>query len=104
MVGDPMEPFTLRFMPAVTNCGESVLAYDVYPNPVKAGEWVSLNGHSSLTSKVRVEVVNAMGVVVNVETLNSQPATLKAPAAPGVYMMRVITEGMGSQVYKLIVE
>ena len=104
IVGDPMEPFTLRFMPAVTNCGESALAYDVYPNPVKAGEWVSLNGHSSLTSKVRVEVVNAMGVVVSVETLNSQPATLKTPAVPGVYMMRVITEGKGSQVYKLIVE
>ncbi len=104
IVGSIKNPFVLHFNPSSTDCTEMMWSCDVYPNPVMSGEWVKINWGPIPTSEAKVEIVNALGAVVGVETVNSQPAFVKAPNVPGVYMLRITSEGKGSQIYKLIVK
>ena len=51
-----------------------------------------------------MEVVNALGVVVNTVTLNDTSITLRAPMVPGLYLVRVTSEEGECHGFKLIVK
>jgi len=57
-----------------------------------------------IKSPVRVEIVNALGAVVSVETLTQVPASIVAPITAGVYTLRITVEGKGTFVKKLVVK
>ena len=42
--------------------------------------------------KAVLEIVNALGEVVSVETLSKDSNAIKTPEKPGVYVLRIITE------------
>ena len=101
VIGSLKEPVALRFNATTTACDTYLSEMQLYPNPVKANE--SLNLNLPINKEVRVEVVNALGAVVSAETVNSFPASVKAPKTPGIYMVKVSSDEKGSYSYKLIV-
>ena len=77
----------------------------VFPNPVACGENISLCIADEFGSKVCVEIINAVGMVVDtriISSLQSAPL-LKAPDTAGIYTVRVIGEDKGTYCRKLIV-
>jgi len=76
----------------------------VFPNPVKAGACVHILMKGESNRPVQVEVVDALGSVIAVQTVNRMPASVTAPAVPGIYMLRVTEEGKGISLRKLVVE
>ncbi len=101
MIGTPDAPIAIHFR---NTEGISALEHSLqlYPNPVSSGESFSLSLPD--TYKARVEIVNALGVVLSSETTAKPMASLKAPATAGVYTLRVTVEGKGVCCRKLVVK
>ena len=102
-LGRLAEPFVVSFR-GTTGMDELANSLRVYPNPVNAGERFSIGLNAESKAPVRVEIVNALGVTVSVETSTQTPASIKAPEAAGIYTMRVIVDGKGMCSRKLIVK
>ena len=102
-LGRLAEPFVVSFR-GTTGMDELANSLRVYPNPVNAGERFSIGLNAESKAPVRVEIVNALGVIVSVETSMQAPASIKAPEAAGVYMMRVVVDGKGMCCRKLVVK
>ena len=102
-VGRIGEPFVVSFR-GTTGMDELANSLRVYPNPVKAGERFSICMNAESKAPVRVEIVNALGVTVSVETSTQAPASIMAPATAGVYTLRVTVDGKGTAVRKLVVK
>ena len=102
-VGRLAEPFVVSFR-GTTGMGELANSLRVYPNPVNAGERFRIGLNTESKAPVRVEIVNALGVVVSVETSIQAPASIVAPVTAGVYTLRVTIEGKGTVVRKLVVK
>ena len=100
ITGDPMEPYVVSFR-STTGLDEHDANVNIYPNPVEKGSTFSLDLPAD-GSKVQVDVINALGVVV--ESV-STPAvrTMKAPEAAGVYTLRITVNGNRTYIRKLIV-
>ena len=100
ITGDPMEPYVVSFR-STTGLDEHDANVNIYPNPVEKGSTFSLDLPAD-GSKVQVDVINALGVVV--ESV-STPAvrTMKAPEAAGVYTLRITVDGNRTYIRKLIV-
>ena len=100
VVGSLREPVVIRFR-GVTGLGEWAQAVNVYPNPVGRGQQVRLGLGAETTGKVQVEIINAMGVVVE-----SRRASLlqevTAPSVAGIYTLRITAES-GDVCYKKLV-
>ena len=100
VVGSLREPVVIRFR-SVTGIGEWAQAVNVYPNPVGRGQQVRLGLGAETTGKVQVEIVNAMGVVVESRRATSlQEVT--APSVAGIYTLRITAES-GDVCYKKLV-
>ena len=76
----------------------------VYPNPVASGQRFHISVFDSKNQEIRVEVVNALGVVVWAEDMNGLSLEMTAPKTSGLYTVRVITKDKGILYHKLIVE
>ena len=102
-IGNPDEPYVVRFR-STTGMDELTNSLQVYPNPVNRGERFSINVADEERSPVRVEIVNALGMVVETVCTPSSVQTLTAPNAAGVYTLRITMEGKGTLVRKLVVK
>ena len=102
-LGRLAEPFVVSFR-GTTGMDELANSLRVYPNPVNAGERFSIGMNAECKAPVRVEIVNALGAVVSVETSMQAPASIMAPATAGVYTLRVTVDGKGTAVRKLVVK
>ena len=102
IIGSLDNPYVVDFstMTATEESFANRLA--VYPNPVNANDRVTIN--MPCASKACVEVVNAIGAKVSVETVTGTSAFVKAPATSGVYVVKVAIDGMGTYTCKLVVE
>ena len=100
-IGRIGEPFVVSFR-GTTSMDELANSLRVYPNPVKAGERFSIGMNAECKAPVRVEIVNALGAVVSVETSTQAPASIKAPEAAGIYTLKISCE-KGTCYSKLIV-
>ena len=75
---------------------------NVFPNPVARGEKVNIDLKADNFGKMRVEIVNAFGEVV--ETVQSSSVqTITAPEVAGVYTLRITVDGEGNCCRKLVV-
>lgn len=102
MVGDPDEPFVIGFRDssAINELGN---AMKIYPNPVSIGEKVNVLISNSMRP-VRIEIVDAIGKIVSVESSTNWPASIAVPASAGVYTVRIITEDNGVMIQKMVVK
>jgi len=100
IVGDLREPYVLHFRGS-TGTDEWTNNILVFPNPVARGENVSLSTTEEI-GKVQIEIINAMGVVVDALRATSVQA-IAAPNVAGVYTLRITAEGKGSCYRKLVV-
>ena len=100
VVGTFEEPFVLHFRSG-TGMDEWANNVYLYPNPVEHGQKVSI-GSDVETGEMQVEIVNALGAVV--ETLSATSLqTITAPNVAGVYTLRLTVEGKGTCYRKLVV-
>ena len=75
----------------------------VYPNPVKHGNGFTLTLPDD--AMVRVDIVNALGVVVQTLYATSEKTVnYVAPNITGVYTLRITIEGEGTYTRKLVVK
>jgi hypothetical protein len=100
-VGNVMEPYVIRFR-GMMGMDDFDSRISVFPNPVGRGEVLNMAMPTDNTGELCVEIVNALGVVI--ETLRA--TTIQAIAAPtvaGVYTLRITIEGKGTYYRKLVV-
>ena len=101
-VGSPNDVYVIHFR-GTTGMDELASKVRIYPNPVNRGEHFSINIADEEKSSVRVEIVNALGMVI--ETVCTPSAQMiTAPNAVGVYTLRITVEGEGTLVRKLVVK
>lgn len=79
-----------------TGVSEVNATIGMYPNPVNAGGYVTIE--TAGNEKVYVEIVNTVGAVVTTETTNR----MMVPETPGMYLMKVTVNGT-TQILKLVV-
>ena len=102
VVGDAEAPFVVSFR-GTTGLDELDNNVQIFPNPVQAGERISILTTVDSKHPIRVEIVNALGATVAYETSKDTPASIVAPMTSGIYTVRIITEDKGMQCRKLIV-
>ncbi len=102
VLGTPDSPYVARFggMGVDENDAESIA---FYPNPVRAGQLFQIEMPVECPG-VRVSIVNALGTVVSTTDLYAHPATLRAPAVAGVYLLRMVTNKGVAYCRKLVVK
>ncbi len=83
---------------------EGLVRAVVYPNPVRAGEEVTLNLEAGYAT-VRVTVVNALGRVAYAHTFtDARRVAFRLPhAAAGVYLVRVVADDQPVRVSPLVI-
>jgi len=91
IVGGADDLYVVHFR-GMTGMDEFASRVKVYPNPVAPSECFSIGMNIDVKSPVRVEIVNALGAVVSVETSTQSPASIVAPITPGVYTLRISCE------------
>ena len=89
-----------------TGVDERSNCISVFPNPVACGENVNIGITDDLGSKVRVEIINAVGMVVKTQIISSLQSSplLTVPETSGIYTVRVTVEDKGTYCKKLIVK
>ena len=70
---------------------------------IERGQKVSLGFNDVETGEVQVEIINALGTVVETRRAASLQ-TITAPETAGVYTLRITVEGKGTCYRKLVVE
>jgi hypothetical protein len=101
VIGDGLQPYVIRFR-GNTGVNELANRLHVYPNPVEHGQTISLGLSNEEMGEVRVEIMNALGAVV--ETVRTTSIeTIAAPTVPGVYTLRVTVDGKDTCCRKLVV-
>ena len=101
VVGSFAEPYVVSFH-GTTGVDEWVNRVQVYPNPVDRGRVVSLGFENEVANEVNIEIIDALGnVVETLHTTSLQAVT--APKVVGVYTLRITVEGKGSCFRKLVV-
>ena len=104
IVGSLETPYVIRFR-STTDVDEWASSVNVFPNPVNCGEQFSLGLPAVETLRATsVQIVNALGVVVETLRATSVPAHITAPKVAGVYTLRITVEGKGTCFRKLVVE
>ena len=103
IVGNAEDLYVIHFR-GMAGMDEFASRMTVYPNPVNRGEKFSIGMNAKRKSPVRVEIVNALGAVVSVETPAQTPASIVAPITAGVYTLRITVEGKETIVRKLVVK
>ena len=101
VIGSFDEPYVVSFR-STTGMDEWASSLQVFPNPVEHGRAISLGFDGVETSKVTVEIINALGSVV--ETLRATSLQrITAPETAGVYTLKITVEGKGTGYRKLVV-
>jgi hypothetical protein len=100
-VGNVMEPYVIHFR-GMMGMDDFDSRISVFPNPVGRGEVLNMVMPTDNTGELCVEIINALGVVV--ETLRATSVqTIAAPNVAGVYTLRITVEGKGTYYRKLVV-
>lgn len=76
---------------------------DVFPNPVERGQMVKVS-ISSNRKNLKVQVINALGMVVMTTNMNGEEMEFAANFAPGFYTLKVVESDKQLYVEKLIVK
>ena len=101
VIGSFAEPYVVSFR-GNTGVDEWANSLQIFPNPVERGQKVSLGFNDMEMSEVQVEIINALGSVVETRRATSLQ-TITAPETAGVYTLRITIEGKVTCYRKLIV-
>ena len=102
VLGSLSMPFVARFG-GTTDVDEwDAPNIELYPNPVVAGHLFQMEMPAECQG-ARVSIVNALGAVISTTDVYDEPIILRAPAVPGVYTVRIVTDKQGTFTRKLIV-
>ncbi len=101
IVGDLREPYVLHFR-GITGVDEWANRLNVFPNPVARGEVLNIVMPTEDLGEMRVEIINALGVVEACHGASLQ--TITAPDVAGVYTLHITVEGKGTCYRKLVVK
>ena len=103
IIGSPDKPLVLHFrgMNGIDDYENYVYAY---PNPVEHGQCFSLGYTASIQAPMRVEIINALGATIAVQTFDKMPSAIVAPDVPGIYMIRITVDGKECLMRKLVVK
>ena len=101
VMGSFETPYVVRFG-STTGMDEWASSLQVYPNPVERGRMISLGTADTEIGTMQVEIINALGIVVETRFIASQN-TIIAPTVAGVYTLRITVEGKGMCYRRLIV-
>jgi hypothetical protein len=102
VLGSLSMPFVARFGGATELDELDVPNIELYPNPVVAGHLFQMEMPAECQG-ARVSIVNALGAVISTTDVYDEPAIMRAPAVPGVYTVRIVTDKQGTFTRKLIV-
>ena len=103
VVGSLETPYVVRFR-GTTGMDEWAGNINIFPNPVNRGEKISFGMADVETLRATsVQIINALGQVVETRHATSLQTTLAVPNVPGVYTLRITVEGKGTCFRKLIV-
>lgn len=93
VVGALSEPFTIHFSTEQPN---GQLLVNMFPNPVKTGETVYLDMMDAVTGNGAdiIEVFNAVGDRISISTTTAVPLSFKVPNTAGLYVVRVVRNGV----------
>ena len=101
VIGSFAEPYVVSFHDN-TGMDEWTNPLKVYPNPVEHGQSFSLGFAEMETGLMQVEIIDALGTVVETLRTTSLP-TINAPETAGVYTLRLTIKGKGTCYRKLVV-
>ena len=101
-IGSFESPYVICFS-STTRINELGSRINVFPNPVARGEKVSIDLTAGNFGKMRVEIINALGEVVEM-VQSSSVQTITAPEVAGVYTLRITVDGEGTCCRKLVVK
>lgn len=76
---------------------------DIFPNPVERGQMVKVSIPSN-RKNLKVQVINALGMVVVTTNMNGEEMEFAANFAPGFYTLKVVESDKQLYVEKLIVK
>ena len=102
VLGGLSMPFVARFGSATELDELDVPNIELYPNPVVADHLFQMEMPAECQG-ARVSIVNALGAVISTTDVYDEPVTLRAPAVPGLYTVRIVTDKQGTFTRKLIV-
>ena len=102
IVGEANDLFTIHFR-GMEGMDELASQVQVYPNPVNHGEQFSIGLAETEARLVRVEIVNTLGAIVSTVTSTKLPASLVAPEATGVYIIKILVDNKAVYCRKLVV-
>lgn len=103
VLGAVKKPMVVRFGKH-SETDEAGVKVTCYPNPVDRNRYVRVDLSKLPCPVAKVELVNALGVVVRSERTDSAAVEIQAPATAGVYAVRVTVDGRTAVCAKLIVE
>ena len=103
IIGKAEAPHVLRFR-STTGVDEWANSVNVFPNPVERGGQFSLGMTGIETGMVQIDIINALGMVVEMRHGTSLQTTLAAPTVSGVYTLRISVKGKGICYRKLVVD
>ena len=101
-MGTIFDPVVLHFH-GLNSVNEFDNRINVFPNPVNRGEQFSLGLIDDVTNPVQVEIINALGMVVETVFTPSVQSII-APNVAGVYTLRITVEGERTYISKLVVK
>ena len=96
MLGNFNNPFVVRFN---SSASEQLV---VYPNPANNGERINVVVASDVPAQV--EIINNIGLVVSSTVATGREVVMDVQTTPGIYTVRVITDGKNIKCNKLIVK
>lgn len=103
VVGTLYDPFVIDFSFANVDeyyAGNVMLS----PNPVWSGDKVRINLNNGSGSKMKVEIINELGVVVYSNSYHTVSAEINATFTPGIYIVKVSSAEGVVNYGKLVVE
>ena len=103
VLGNLHSPYVARFGNTTSVDEDDTKTVFLYPNPVPAGHLFQMELPAE-SQGARVSIINALGAEVTTTDVYAKPATLRAPAVPGVYTVRIVMGKEGTISRKLIVK
>ena len=103
IVGSFAEPYVVGFR-STTGTDEWSNATQIYPNPVEHGQMLSFAFEEKTVCEAQVDIINAMGAVVDTRKMTSLQTNLFAPTVAGIYTLRITEKGKGVSYIRLIVK
>lgn len=102
ITGSLNNPYVLNFNTSLNNEEYVIGNLNVFPNPVSKGQMITLSIPAN-RENLKVQIINALGVVVRTENLIGEELNMAANLTPGVYTIKIVSRDKQLYIKKLII-